>query len=128
MNRREFSKTLALGFGAAAVAPAKSRNLKIGHTGITWRNNEIDTAIKDIASLGFYGFETFGNVIEDWEAKGGLGKVLDENNLPLISAYCSSNLTDPTKRKDEMDRMVAWGKLIKKYGGRVSVMGPNGVP
>ena len=50
------------------------------------------------ASLGYMGYETFGEVLEAWEPKGGLKPVLDENHLPLISAYCNVNLTDPTKR------------------------------
>ena len=126
MNRRNFTKTIALGLGEVSVQAQRPRRLKIGHTGITWGNN-LEDAIQDVANLGYYGFETFGNVLEAWEAKGGLGQILDQNKLPLISGYCSSNLTDPTKRKDEIEKMVRWGNLIKKAGGKVSVMGPNGV-
>jgi inosose dehydratase len=106
---------------------AATRTIRIGHTGITWSNNQIDQAIRDIAGLGFYGLETFGNVLESWEARGGLGPILEQNKLPLISAYCSANLTDPARRNEEREKMVAWGRLIKKYGGRISVMGPNNV-
>jgi inosose dehydratase len=53
--------------------------------------------------------------------------VLDENRLPLISAYCNVNLTDPTKRADEIARAVLWAKLIKQSGGVTAVIGPNGV-
>ena len=28
---------------------------------------------KDVASLGYHGYESFGNVLEAWETKGGLG-------------------------------------------------------
>jgi hypothetical protein len=27
-------------------------------------------------------------------------KLMDENNLPLESGYCGTNLTDPSKRKE----------------------------
>jgi inosose dehydratase len=127
ISRREFSKTIGSGIGLLAISAqgAPARRLVIGHTGITWR--EPDQAIKDIAGLGYRGFETFGDVLEAWEAKGGLGKILEENKLPIISAYCNANLTDPGVRKDEVDKMVRWGKILKKYGGSVSVIGPNGV-
>jgi inosose dehydratase len=126
LNRREFTQAAAgLGLWATVLKGAAGRSLKIGHTGITWPNNQIDQAIRDIAGLGFHGLETFGNVLESWEARGGLGTVLEQNKLPLISAYCTANLTDPTKRTEERERMVVWGRLIKKYGGKISVIGPN---
>ena len=53
--------------------------------------------------------------------------MLDENQLPLISAYCNVNLTDPTKRSDELAKIVRWAKLIQKCGGVTAVVGPNGV-
>src|SRR5258708_38715971 len=96
LNRRDFAKGAVGMVGAAVSLDAASpvrRNVKIGHTGITWGNN-IEQAIQDIASLGYYGFETFGDVIESWETKGGLGHVLQANDLPLISAYCNANLVD----------------------------------
>jgi inosose dehydratase len=130
MNRRTFSTSLALGLGAAPLTklPAQPpRKLNIGHTGITWPFESPDIAIPDIASLGFHGFETFGNVIEKFEAKGGLGQVLEQHKLPLVSAYCGCNLIDPSIRKQEIEKMVRWANLLKKYGGRVSVIGPNGV-
>ena len=127
LSRREFS--LAAGFGLGALtlpsAPgATTRRLKFGHTGITWRGPE--EAIKDIASLGYYGFEPFGNVLEQWESQGGMGKLLDDAKLPLISAYCGTNLQDPTRKSAEIEKMVRWGKLIKKYGGTTVVIGPGG--
>ena len=133
-NRREFSKAAGLGVSSAWLAgplaqAATARRLKIGHTGITWgyQPQNAEQAIKDIASLGYDGFETFGNVLEAWEPKGGLGRVLDEAHLPLISAYCPVDLTNADRRKDETAKLVGWGQLIKKYGGTVAVIGPNNV-
>jgi len=131
LSRREFS--LAAGIGLGALLPAAQgapvRRLKVGHTGITWgyAPDNAEQAIKDIASLGFNGFESFGNVIESLEAKGGIGRTLEGAKLPLISAYCGVNLTDAAQRKAEVDKLVGWAKLIKKYGGSVAVIGPNGV-
>src|SRR5258708_1600366 len=112
-----------------AVLGQPKRRLKIGHTGITWGFNPEDAAaaIRDVGSLGYQGYESFGEVLEAWEPKGGLKSVLDENQLPLISAYCNVNLTDPTKRADELAKIVRWAKLIQKCGGVTAVVGPNGV-
>lgn len=104
---------------------APARRLKFGHTGITWR--QPPQAIQDIAALGFYGFETFGDTLESWEQKGGLKQVLEANSLPLISAYCGVNLTEPAKRKDEIDKLTRWASIVKTYGGTTAVIGPNGV-
>jgi inosose dehydratase len=132
ISRREAAKTLAACTAAVAMPSslfaARERKIKIGHTGITWQNKDIAQAIADVSSLGFYGFETFGEVFDAWEGKpGGLGAVLEAHNLPLISAYCNVNLTDPDRRKDELAKAVRWAAIVKKYGGRVTVIGPNGV-
>ena len=131
ITRRSFAGGLAASALAAATPKslfaARHRNIHIGHTGITWVNSEVDQAIQDCGKLGFYGFETFGQVLVSEEPKGGLGRLLDANHLPLISAYCTLNLTDPSKRKDQMVRAATWADLIKKYQGRIFVLGPNQV-
>jgi inosose dehydratase len=134
INRRQFLRSAGIAAGItaamAAAAPAQpKRRLKIGHTGITWgfKPEDAAVAIPEVASLGYQGYETFGEYLEAWELKGGLRKVLDENHLPLISAYCNVNLTDSTKRADEIARAVLWAKLIKQAGGVTAVIGPNGV-
>jgi inosose dehydratase len=132
LNRREFSQAMALGVSAAAVPSLwaqSGRKLKVGHTGITWGFQPADAerAIKDVASLGYHGYESFGNVLENWEQKGGLDSLLKAANLPLQSAYCPVNLIDPARRKDEVAKIVRWGQLIRKCGGSVAVIGPNGV-
>jgi inosose dehydratase len=114
---------------SAVLAAQRARRLKVGHTGITWgfKPADAEPAIKDVASLGFHGYESFGNVLDAWEKDGGLNKLLDAAQLPLRSAYCPVNLMDTTKRKDEVDKIVRWGGLIKKCGGSVAVLGPNNV-
>ncbi|HEX2918619.1 MAG TPA: sugar phosphate isomerase/epimerase family protein [Edaphobacter sp.] len=132
LSRRTFLSQSALAAASLATTPAfaaqKKRDIHVGHTGITWRNTEVDQAIESISSLGFYGFETFGDVLAKAEDRGGLKAVLDKNHIPLISGYCTINLTDSTKRKDEMTKAVQWCGLIKKAGGRIFVVGPNQVP
>jgi inosose dehydratase len=130
VDRRGFLKFAALGVATAALPTSlsakKKWNIQIGHTGITWPN-DVTQAITDTGTLGFYGFETFGDVLTKYESQGGLEAALEQHHLPLISGYCTVNLTDSEKRKDEMEKAVAWAKLIKKYNGRIFVLGPNQV-
>jgi inosose dehydratase len=133
IDRRKFISRLAAIAGVPAVLPQieaqPKRKLQIGHTGITWgfKPEDAARAIPDVASLGYRGYETFGEYLEAWEPKGGLNQVLEANQLPLISAYCNVNLTEPAKRPDEVAKIVRWAKLIRKCGGITAVIGPNGV-
>jgi inosose dehydratase len=133
VSRRAFTRTLAFGAAAAAVSggvlQAQGKRLKVGHTGITWgfKPTDAELAIKDAGSLGYHGYESFGNVLEYWDKQGGLKKLLDAAGMPLRSAYCPVNLTDATKRADEIAKLVRWGHLIKAAGGSVAVIGPNNV-
>jgi inosose dehydratase len=134
MDRREFSRTIGLGVGAACFsAPlaegAPKRRLKVGYTSITWgfRPEHAEPGIRDSARLGYHGYESLGESIEAWEAKGGIGRLCEEHNIPLVSTYFGVNLSDPAKRREQIEKVIRWGKILKKYGGSVAVMGPNGV-
>jgi inosose dehydratase len=118
---------LAMPSASAFCASSKRRNIHIGHTGITWDNDHVQDAIETVANAGLYGFETFGDVLAQWDLKGGLEPVLEKNKLPLISGYCTMNLTDPARLQDERTKAVKWSQLIKKCGGRIYVLGPNQV-
>jgi inosose dehydratase len=144
MNRRIFSQTLlAAALGSRAIGAGKL-TVHIGHTGLTWiplgggpgprppvdpmaDPQYVEAAIRDMAGLGFYGIELFGNQIEAMEDHGGLGALLEKYKLPLISAYCGANLSVPAQRKDSIAKTLTWAKLVKKYNGKVIVVGPNGV-
>ena len=157
IDRRDFLKTGGLGAGLATAFPGlaqRKRNLKIGHTGITWvappaprpavadaaqpagrgpsGPRRVDPAwieqiFKDVSSLGFYGLELFSFQIEGMEANGGLAPFIEKYNLPMISAYGGPNLLDPTQRQESIAQCLVWAKLLKKCGGKVVVIGPNGV-
>jgi inosose dehydratase len=154
IDRRDFLKAAGLGAGLAPAFPApadRKRNLKIGYTGITWPAprppaadgappagrgsggpRRVDPAwiegiVKDISGLGFYGLELFSFQIQGMEASGGMAPLIEKYNLPLVSAYGGPNLMDAAQRKDNIAQAVEWGKLLKKYGGKVVTIGPNGV-
>ena len=119
---------------AAMARPAfakkvKKRKIEIGHTGITWSGRQgTQQAVTDISSLGFYGFETFGDTMLQLEQRsGGLLPLLQQHNLQLISGYCTINLTDAAQRDAELANADKYCDIIKKNGGRIYVVGPNGV-
>jgi inosose dehydratase len=144
MTRRLFS-ALPAAFAGMQAFGAKKLTSHIGHTGLTWiplggpppasppaiqpmvDPQYVQAAIRDVSALGFYGIELFGNQIEAMEAQGGVGALLQQHNLPLISAYCTTNLSEPAQRKDSIAKTLSWAKLVKKYDGKVVVIGPNSV-
>jgi inosose dehydratase len=144
IDRRSFSGGMAAALLASRGFAARKLTLHVGHTGLTWiplggaagsppainpmaDPQYVEAAIRDIAALGFYGIELFGNQLEAMEAHGGVGALLEKHNLPLISAYCTTNLSDAAARKDAIAKTLEWAKLVKKYNGKVVVVGPNGV-
>lgn len=135
LNRRAFAKTLLAGFGAAAVpaaAGAQARKLKIGCTSLIWgavpRTPEnLTVAVRDMAALGFHGFETFASIVHDLDAKGTLGDLIAQHRIPLVSAYATVPLTDTSRKAEGLAQLVQWGKALKKHGGRFMVLAPNGV-
>lgn len=135
LNRRDFAKTVVAGFGVAAVRSvdaAPARALKIGCTSLIWgalpRSPEnLPIALKDMATVGFHGFETFASILNDWDAKGTLAQLIAEHGVPLISGYSTVQLTDTSTRKENLAQLIQWGKALKKHGGRFMVLAPNSV-
>ena len=133
MNRRDFSKALAL--AALPALRGAERKLKIGYTCITWgafpRGAEasatLEPAVKDISAMGFHAFETFPEILEDWDSRGALARLIEQNHLPLRSGYIGTNLTDPAMRKESVAKAIRLGRVIKKYGGTFAVLAPNSV-
>jgi inosose dehydratase len=154
INRRRFTQSLAAaGLGVLALpAWAQGRkNLRLGHTGITWPWGEIrqpppgggrgrgpggprqidpqavETVFRDVAETGFHGIEIFAWQVDAMEAHGGIGPLIEKYTLPLISVYGGPNLTNPDQRRASLDQTIANAKLVRQYGGKVIVFGPNGV-
>lgn len=135
INRREFVKVLGLASAATIYNPTfafakASEKFNLGATFILWGYgaDNLETALADIAKLGYHSFETFGQVIEEWENKrGGFSEVVEKHGVPILSAFCSTDILDPTKRKAEVEKLVRWSKLLKKSGGKVIEWCPSGV-
>jgi len=87
----------------------------------------IEGIFKDVSGLGYHGLELFTFQIQGMEANGGLARLIEKYNLPLISAYGGPNLLDASQRKDSIAQALEQARLLNKYGGRVLVIGPNGV-
>jgi len=79
-----------------------------------------------MSELGYKGFETFGEVVEDWDKKGTLEKLIVQYRIPLISAYSTLDVINPAARQDEIARIVRWGKILKKHGARFMVIAVGG--
>ena len=136
MNRRTFTKTLLAGVGAAALpelglAQSSAKRLKIGITMLIWgavpRTPEnLEPALKDASELGYYSFETFASILEDYEKKGALEALLAKYPIPLRSAFVTVNLTDPAQRKEQIEMLQRYAKVLKKHGGSYLVQSPNG--
>ena len=74
-----------------AFEEAKKRKFQIGSTFILWGYgaDALEPSLKDMASLGYHSFETFGNVIDEYEKnRGGFAQVIDKYKVPIVSAFC----------------------------------------
>ena len=146
VNRRTFTKAVLAGLGAAAMphvgasaapetaVPGQSsaaKQLRIGCTALVWNTfprspETLEAAVRDMSELGYKGFETFGEVVEDWDKKGTLEKLIAQYKIPLISAYSTLDVIDPAARKDEIATIVRWGRILKKHGASFMVIAVRG--
>jgi inosose dehydratase len=152
INRRRFAQGATAALGAlllpslpawAQGTAARTRNVVIGHTGITWPARSVtgrrgggappppdgalnETIFKDVSELGFAGLELFDWQINGLESEGLLGRFVEHYKLPLVASYTNVNLTDPSQRAGTIAAAVSVGTILKKYGGRTIVIGPSG--
>lgn len=146
VNRRTFTKAVLTGLGAAAMPQAAAgaasqtaaagqsgtaRQLRIGCTSLVWgvfprAGEALETAVRDMSELGYTGFETFGQVVEDWGKKGTLDQLISRHKIPLVSGYAPLNVIDPSVRANEIATLVRWGKALRKHGGTFMVIEAGG--
>lgn len=141
MGRRTFCRAMALGLAGTGVAglagrgiglEAAATRLKIGVTGLIWgatpRTPEnLAQALPDMYALGYHCFETWGSVMQALDEKGTLADLLKQHPIPFRSAFMGVNVHDPSKLKDSIAQVVAWGKVTRKYGGTFAVVNAGGV-
>jgi inosose dehydratase len=102
------------------------KQMKIGHTGITWGYdlNSVEQAVKDVAELGYAAFETFGWIIEPYEQTkpGGFKGLIDKYGLPLGSVYCNTDFVDPADARADIEQVMRWARLAKTLGAQTLVL------
>jgi inosose dehydratase len=135
-SRREFIRLGGMAGAAALMVPnfafeeAKKKKFKIGSTFILWgySPNNLEASLKDMSALGYHSFETFGQVIEEWENnRGGFGQVIQKYGVPIVSAFCMTDVLDPSKRKAELEKLTRWAKLLKANGGKLVEYCPSSI-
>ena len=135
ISRRDFTVAVLSGLGATVlptIGSAAPRNLKIGCTSLIWgalprSPDNLGPAVKDMAALGFHGFETFAAILEEWDKRGTLADLLAASRIPLVSGYATMQVVDAAARKDELEKLKRWAMVVRKHGGRFVVLAPNGV-
>ncbi len=98
--------------------------LKIGHTGITWGiPGDVEQAYRDVADLGYLGFETFGSIILEWDQRpGGYRQLVTRYGIPTVAAYCSSEWIMSDTAAGDFDRARRQADALKQIGGECLVL------
>ena len=115
---------------SSTMALAKEKKFRIGSTYILWgySADALEPSLKDMSALGFHSFETFGWVIQEWEEnRGGFSEVVAKYNIPITSAFCATEVIDPSKRKDELAKLKKWTKYLRDAGGTVVEYCPSSI-
>src|SRR5690606_20495414 len=128
---RTFNQSLALGLTALSlpVWAQGRKDLKLGHTAITWPwgrmpggggrgagapqvdPDAVETVFRDLSEVGFNSIEIFAWQVDAMEAHGGVGALIEKYSLPLVSVYGGPNLTDPDQKQSSLERTIANAKL-----------------
>ncbi|MER3374961.1 MAG: TIM barrel protein [Allomuricauda sp.] len=129
-SRRDFIKKSSVAGLAAVTLPNMdfinsleiNEKFQVGATFILWGYNlkNLETSLEEMSRLGFHSFETFGWTIQELEDSGvRLEELIEKHNIPIRSAFCMTDVLDPSpsKRKEEIEKLTSWTKLLKRAGG-----------
>jgi inosose dehydratase len=95
--------------------------LKVGHTGITWGIPcDLAVAYREVAELGYAGFETFGSTIEEYEDYAELVSMI---GIPTCAAFCWGTWIDPSSVSEEIAHVKAQADALRAIGGDTVVIG-----
>jgi inosose dehydratase len=100
--------------------------LSIGHTGITWAEENTEAAIECIAALGFHNIEIFAWTLKSFYDRGQKD-LFSRYGIPLVSGYFSVDIADTTRRNAELEKAGEWGDIVRELGGNYATFGGNGV-
>jgi inosose dehydratase len=100
--------------------------LIMGHTGITWADDDAEAGIKYLAEIGFHAVEIFAWVLKAFHDQGNTG-VFKKYDIPLISGYFSADIANPALRDAEMKKIGEWGDIAAGMGALSATFGGNGV-
>lgn len=133
---------MAVGLGMAALpalraqqppaqAPQGQKTLKIGISTLAWNVSpksidNFEMALKDTSELGYWSFETVSAMIEALDKDGTLARLIEKYKVPMKAGYIDVNVTDPSVRKENVEKVIRIAKLVKKHGGNYVVMSVNG--
>lgn len=140
LDRKDFLKLAGIGGAASFIAPGTAfgkimtsgaaQKFNIGATFILWGYgvNNLEPALRDISQLGFSAFETFGQVVENFEEnRGDFREIIEKYGIPMRSTFCTANVVNPSVRTGEREKLVRWAKLAKKNGASVIEFNADGV-
>jgi|DewCreStandDraft_5_1066085.scaffolds.fasta_scaffold09282_5 inosose dehydratase len=98
--------------------------LKIGHTGITWGiPGDMEQAYRDVAELGYLGFETFSRTILEWNQKpGGWRALVERYGIPTVAGYCGKTWIDPDTAATDLEMARREADALKEIGGETLVL------
>lgn len=98
--------------------------MQIGHTSLTWGvPGDIEQAYREVAELGYAGFETFGAPILEWNQKpGGYKALADRYGIPTVAAYCQGQWIDPATAQEDQDVARRIADALKEVGGQILVL------
>jgi inosose dehydratase len=105
---------------------ADSPRLVIGHTGITWADENAEAGIRCIAELGFHNIEVFAWVLKTFYDQGRKN-ICQDHGIPLISSYYSIDIVNPDLRDAEMAKLKQWTDIVAGMGGKSATFGGNSV-
>jgi inosose dehydratase len=100
--------------------------LIIGHTCITWADEDVETGIKCIADLGFHNIEIFAWVLKSLHDRG-ITDLFEKHRIPLVSGYFSVSMAELNQRDEEMAKLEEWGTIAAGMGAKYATFGGNGV-
>ncbi len=104
----------------------KISDLKIGHTAITWVDQEVETAVRTISELGYRGVEVFGWTLKALKEQNRLD-IFEKYDIPLVSSYFSANIIDPAKKGEAVAKLTSWLEILRDMGCHTVAMGGDSI-